>query len=156
LESTFRACNFVANICVHATPDAKQPIAIIIPHEVHLRQSLQSKPGFDKERGLEALCHDDVVKSLVLAECNVVGKKNGFKTMELLHAVILTPDEWTPESGLVTAAQKIQRNKIAKAFNKEIKVGYFFSSLNSAEGRITCTGGVRKPVAGILCPWELT
>lgn len=42
--------------------------------------------------------------------------------MEILQAVILTPEEWTPENGMVTAAQKIQRNKIAKEFEKEIKV----------------------------------
>lgn len=54
--------------------------------------------------------------------CNAVGKKNGFKTLELLQATILTPDEWTPESGLVTAAQKIQRAKIAKKFETEINV----------------------------------
>jgi long-chain acyl-CoA synthetase len=61
---------------------------------------------------------------LILKECNAIGKKNGFKTMELLEAVVLTPDEWTPESGLVTAAQKIQRSKIAKKFEVEIKVLY--------------------------------
>lgn len=37
---------------------------------------------------------------------------------------MLTPDEWTPESGLVTAAQKIQRAKIAKTFRDEINVRY--------------------------------
>jgi long-chain acyl-CoA synthetase len=58
----------------------------------------------------------------VLKECNAMVKKNGFKPMEMLQAVILTPDEWTPESGLITAAQKIQRKKIADAFAKEIKV----------------------------------
>jgi long-chain acyl-CoA synthetase len=57
-----------------------------------------------------------------LKECNALGKKNGFKPQELLQAVILTPEEWTPENGLVTAAQKIQRSKIAKTFEKEIKV----------------------------------
>jgi long-chain acyl-CoA synthetase len=62
------------------------------------------------------------VVEMVLKECNAVGKKNGFKSMELLQGVILTPDEWTPESGLVTAAQKIQRSKVAKKFEVEIKV----------------------------------
>ena len=60
----------------------------------------------------------------MLKACNAVGKKNGFKQMELLQAVVLTPDEWTPESGLVTAAQKIQRSKIAKVFEVEIKAVY--------------------------------
>ena len=65
------------------------------------------------------------MKDLILKECNALGKKNGFKPQELLQAVILTPEEWTPESGLVTAAQKIQRAKIAKTFEKEIKVCHF-------------------------------
>ena len=57
-----------------------------------------------------------------MKECNAIGKKNGFRPIEILQAVILTPEEWTPESGLVTAAQKIQRKKIADAFAAEIKV----------------------------------
>jgi len=55
-----------------------------------------------------------------------MGKKSGFKGIEMLQAVVLTPDEWTPESGLVTAAQKIQRKKIAQAFDAEIKVRLLF------------------------------
>ncbi|KAJ4471401.1 long-chain-fatty-acid-CoA-ligase [Lentinula aciculospora] len=121
LESTYKACNYVGNICVHATPDAKQPIAITIPHEVHLRHGLQNVSGIDSSRSLSELRHDSKVAELVLKECNAVGKKNEFKSMEILQAVILTPEEWTPENGLVTAAQKIQRNKIAKEFSKEIE-----------------------------------
>jgi len=70
------------------------------------------------------------VQDFVLKECNAVGKKNGFKPMEILEAVILTADEWTPESGLVTAAQKVQRSKVAKKFEKEIKVcfDHFYTS----------------------------
>ena len=59
-----------------------------------------------------------------MKECNAIGKKNGFKSIEILQAVILTPEEWTPENGLVTAAQKIQRKKIAAAFDAEIQVRY--------------------------------
>ncbi|KAF8636067.1 hypothetical protein AX17_003823 [Amanita inopinata Kibby_2008] len=144
LEAIYKSCNLVGNICVHATPDAKQPIAIIIPHEAHLRHALEhssssssngssapnspnqpsSPQAISKDKSLPDLCHDPMVKQLVLKECNAVGKKNGFKPMELLQAVILTPDEWTPESGLVTAAQKIQRARVAKAFEAEIKEAY--------------------------------
>jgi len=59
-------------------------------------------------------------------ECNSIGKRNGFKPFELLRAVILTPDEWTPENGLVTAAQKVQRAKIAKTFRAQIVVSGVF------------------------------
>jgi long-chain acyl-CoA synthetase len=124
LESIYKACNYVANICVHATPDAKQPIAIIIPHEQNLRHALDSNSSVDSTKSIHDLCKDEEVRKLVLKECNALGKKNGFKPMETLSAVILTEEEWTPENGLVTAAQKIQRSKIAKAFEKEIADAY--------------------------------
>ncbi|KAI0076872.1 acetyl-CoA synthetase-like protein [Panus rudis PR-1116 ss-1] len=137
LESVYKACNLVSNICVHASPDAKQPIAIIIPHEAHLRHYLKDKSVASSsastssgvssasslpnhQADLVELCANEKVKEIVLKECNALGKKNGFQPMELLEAVILTAEEWTPESGLVTAAQKVQRKKIADKFKTEI------------------------------------
>ena len=116
----------MSNICVHATPDATQPIAIIYPHEVHLRAAL---PDEDPRTSLGDLCANPKVNALVLKECNAVGKKSGFKGIEMLQAVVLTADEWTPESGLVTAAQKLQRKKIAQRYDAEISVRLIFSSL---------------------------
>ena len=78
----------------------------------------------DSSREPADICEDPVVVELVMKECNAIGKKNGFKSYELLQAVVLTPDEWTPESGLVTAAQKIQRARIAKAFKEKIDVSF--------------------------------
>ena len=120
----YKSCSLVANLCVHASPHAKQPVAIVIPFEPNLHHalSLQSSPGVDSTAPLADLCHDKAVQELVLKECNALGKKNDFKPMEMLKAVVLTPDEWTPESGLVTAAQKVQRSKIAKLFEQELKV----------------------------------
>ncbi|KAG6857982.1 hypothetical protein C0995_003611, partial [Termitomyces sp. Mi166 len=123
LEAVYKSCNLVGNICVHASQEAKQPLAIIIPHEAHLRHVIQTNTngakGVDGSAQLVDLCEDKRVKELLLKEINSTGKKNGFKPQELLQAVILTPDEWTPESGLVTDAQKIQRSKIAKKFETE-------------------------------------
>ncbi|KAF5370975.1 hypothetical protein D9757_009894 [Collybiopsis confluens] len=146
LESTYKSCNYVANICVYASQDAKQPIAVVIPHEVNLRHGLEKDSGIDASKSLADLCHDPKVAQVVLKECNAIGKKNGFKPMEILQgrggvgrgtnipvvafhgrsafAVILTPEEWTPENGLVTAAQKIQRAKIKEVFADEIKNAY--------------------------------
>jgi long-chain acyl-CoA synthetase len=119
LESVYKGCNLVSNICVHASQDATQPLAIIIPHEQHLRHAVGN---ISSSASIAALCQDKNVKDFILKECNSLGKRNGFKPQELLQAVILTSEEWTPENGLVTAAQKIQRAKIAKTFEKEIKV----------------------------------
>ncbi|KAG2039421.1 long-chain-fatty-acid-CoA-ligase [Suillus americanus] len=125
LESTYKSCYLVANICVYADAEAKQPVGIIIPHEANLRQALEAKSNpADARTQLSDLCTNKVVQDLILKECNAIGKKNSFKSMEILEAVILTSEEWTPESGLVTAAQKVQRSKVAKKFEKEIKAAY--------------------------------
>lgn len=101
---------------------------------MNLRHALQSngngKSSVSSTSSLQALCESAQIKDMVLKECNSIGKKTGFKQQELLMAVILTPDEWTPESGLVTAAQKIQRVAIAKKFSEEIKVSFFSFFLN--------------------------
>lgn len=126
LETTYKSCNLVHNICVYGNENARQPMAIIIPHEAQLRQYIQAQSiSVDTSASLEQLCHSDAVRSAVLNACNTAGKKSGFKQLEMLETIVLTPDEWTPESGLVTAAQKLQRKKILETFKDEIKVGGF-------------------------------
>lgn len=127
LEAVYKSCNVVSNICVHVVPDAKQPMALVFPHENNLRHYLATTPpsgwtGDAKGTDFHALCADPAVAGVVLKECNAVGKKDGFKSIETLEVVVLTPDEWTPESGLVTAAQKIQRKAITTKYKSEIEV----------------------------------
>ncbi|EJU00585.1 long-chain-fatty-acid-CoA-ligase [Dacryopinax primogenitus] len=118
LESIYKSCNLVNNICVYADPDASKPMAVIHPHESNLRHATGS------EAHLSEMCADKKVAELILKECNAVGKKAGLKGMETLQAVVLTSDEWTPENGLVTAAQKLQRRKISDRYMDEIKEVY--------------------------------
>jgi len=126
LEAIYKSSNLVTNLCVYGHPDAKQPMAVIIPNETHLRHALKQGvvDGVDADASLHELCEHQGVRKLVLENCNALGKKNGFKQLELLETVVLTADEWTPESGLVTAAQKLQRKKIHEAFKGEIKKVY--------------------------------
>jgi long-chain acyl-CoA synthetase len=112
---TYKACNYVANICMHATPEAKAPIAIIIPHKQNLRTALKSSSAstaslpedkggkdapVDPTKGLAELCTDPRVAALLLKECKAVGKKTGFKAMETLSAMVLTPEGGSPRAGL--------------------------------------------------------
>lgn len=124
LEAVYKSCNLVLNLCVYGHPDAKQPMAVIIPNEGHLRHALKqgSVDGVDADASLHTLCQNLGVRKLVLENLNGIGKKNGFKPLELLETVVMTDEEWTPESGLVTAAQKLQRKKIHEAYKDEIKV----------------------------------
>ena len=64
------------------------------------------------------------VQTLVANACNDTGKKNKFKGAELLKGVVLTPEEWTPQNGLVTAAQKVNRGAVGKEFRGQIEELY--------------------------------
>lgn len=58
-------------------------------------------------------------------------KQSGFKSVEFCQAVVLTADEWTPESELVTATRRIQRKTIAQRYDAEVSVLFFFFSISS-------------------------
>lgn len=86
LESTYKSCGLISNICVHATTDAKQPMAIIFPHEANLRQALQKNnlvsASDAKDADLSTLLAEKKIQNLVLKETNAVGKRAGLKQLE--------------------------------------------------------------------------
>ena len=122
---TYKTSHYAANLCVHATSESQKPIVIIFPHEAHLREALAAHaelPAPDTD--LHKLCEDQAVKDFYLKDMQAIAKKNGFKSIEVVQGVVLSPEEWTPESGLVTAAQKVQRKAVEKKYLEEIKVRF--------------------------------
>lgn len=51
-------------------------------------------------------------------------KKQGLVGIELLQGAVFFDDEWTPQNGFVTSAQKLQRKKILKAVEKDVESVY--------------------------------
>ncbi|KAG6839174.1 hypothetical protein C0991_005212, partial [Blastosporella zonata] len=121
LEAIYKACPLVSNICLSAPAGASQPIAIIIPHEAHLLLSRSIPTPSPHPTTLTDLCSEPLVKTTILHACNAVARGAGLRPCEMLKAVVLTPEEWTPESGLVTPAMKIHRAGIGRKFSREIE-----------------------------------
>jgi long-subunit acyl-CoA synthetase (AMP-forming) len=161
LEVTYRTSSLVSNICVHATSQAKQPIAIIFPHAVNLKSAVRaaaaasssssssssspSAPSFpDAESDVHLLCSSPAVHDLLLKDLQALAKKAGLKGIEIVQGVVLTPDEWTAESGLLTAAQKVQRKAVERAFNEEISVSLATSSRHP--GILPSASSASRPV----------
>lgn len=53
-----------------------------------------------------------------------VAKKGKLERFEIPTKVKLLSDPWTPESGLVTAAMKLKREAVRKAFANDLKALY--------------------------------
>ncbi|GAA96553.1 uncharacterized protein L969DRAFT_94983 [Mixia osmundae IAM 14324] len=124
LEATYKSCPLVSNMCVHADPDAKQPMAIVCSHEANLKSFCASNGHGGKDEDINHLVTVDAVRDDVLKELNAIGKKTGFKSLEMLQCIVLVADEWTPQSGLLTAAQKLQRKAIVERYKEKIDKVY--------------------------------
>ncbi|GHJ89328.1 hypothetical protein NliqN6_5730 [Naganishia liquefaciens] len=124
LESLYKSCPLVANGCVIAKQDHNAPAMIVVVHPANI-MSFAKSHGVDADADdLEHLCRNKKLNAEVLRELNEHGRKHGLHKIELLEGVILTADEWTPESGLLTAAQKLQRKQIEKRYEDQIKEHY--------------------------------
>ncbi|KAL9079343.1 MAG: hypothetical protein Q9157_001773 [Trypethelium eluteriae] len=122
LESTYRSSPVVANICVYAAQDKAKPVAIIVPNEPALKK-VASENGV-KGESLEGLVHDEKLNSAVLKDLQAAGKRAGLQGIEIIDGVVLTDEEWTPQSGLVTSAQKLNRRGILKQYEGDISKAY--------------------------------
>ncbi|ODO08424.1 long-chain acyl-CoA synthetase [Cryptococcus wingfieldii CBS 7118] len=123
LESIYKSCPLVANGAVIANGEHNKPAMVVVGHPQNL-PAFAKKNGLGDSEDLEHLCTDEKVVEAALKELNAVGKKAGLKGMELLEAIVLVADEWTPESGFLTAAQKLQRKTIDKHYEDRIKAVY--------------------------------
>ncbi|KAJ1913667.1 long-chain fatty acid-CoA ligase [Mycoemilia scoparia] len=111
IESVYKTSLYVGNICVVANSYMKQPAGIIFPN-VKAAASWAKKNGV-KFTGLADLINSSSgYKKQILADINDIAKKNGFAKFEQLQDVILDEEEWTPDNGLLTAANKLKRRAI--------------------------------------------
>lgn len=95
LESRYRACPVVNNICVYASPDESKPVAIITPVEKTLKE-LAAQNNIQGTH--EQLCSNKDLNIIVLREVQAAGKSRGLTGIEIVDGVVLSDLEWTPES----------------------------------------------------------
>ncbi|KAI1083569.1 long-chain-fatty-acid-CoA ligase 1 [Whalleya microplaca] len=126
LESIYRSTQVVGNICVYADQSKAKPIAIIVPLEPALRK-LAEENGI-QGTSLEELVHNKKLNGIVLKELQSAGRAGGLSGIEVIEGVALSDEEWTPQNGLVTAAQKLNRKAILNKYKKEVDQAYSSSS----------------------------
>ncbi|PSN69308.1 acetyl-CoA synthetase-like protein [Corynespora cassiicola Philippines] len=122
LESVYRSAPIVANICVYAASDRSKPVAIIVPAEPALKK-VAAENGVEGDH-LEELVHNDKINSAVLKQLQAAGQKGGLANFEIIEGVVLADEEWTPQNGLTTAAQKLNRKGILNQYQKEVDRAY--------------------------------
>ncbi|KAK2787583.1 long-chain fatty acid-CoA ligase [Emmonsiellopsis sp. PD_33] len=122
LESVYASVGVVANICVYAAADRAKPMALVVPAEPAL-EKLARENGI-KGQGLEGLAHDKRLRRIVLQDMQSVGRKAGLTGLEIIEAVVLVDEPWTPQNGLTTATGKLNRRGITDKYKTEIEEAY--------------------------------
>ena len=107
----------VENICVYGDPYRSFIVALVAPSKPHI-EAIAHKLG--KTISFEKLIDEKDVGDAVLKELNAHGTRGRLEKFELPYAVTLVHEQWTPESGLITASFKMKRRVIQNFYQQQI------------------------------------
>ncbi|KAL5972439.1 Long chain acyl-CoA synthetase 8 [Asimina triloba] len=122
VEAALISSNYVENIMVYADPFHSYCVALVVP-------SCQVLENWARSRGIDYkdfpdLCQKKEAVDEVLQSLLKVAKVGKLDKFEMPSKISLVPDQWTPESGLVTAALKLKREQLKAKFKDELQKLY--------------------------------
>jgi long-chain acyl-CoA synthetase len=99
LESKYRNCNDIKNICIVAENGKDFILAAVEP----------SSP--------------DIEKSQLLKSLQNTARESRCSRVEIIHDIFISTDDWS-KNGFMTTSEKLKRNIIKEAFKDQIKEAY--------------------------------
>ncbi|KAJ3040367.1 long-chain fatty acid-CoA ligase [Rhizophlyctis rosea] len=124
LEAGYKTNKYVFHICVYADSNEAFPIAVVVPIEKELVEFGKSIGLSGNDLEMHALVNNKAVQKEVLGDLRESARKLGFKGADVLGAIYLTDEEWTPQNDMLTAAQKLKRNDINKHYKQQLHDTY--------------------------------
>ncbi|KAM7507743.1 hypothetical protein LguiA_018196 [Lonicera macranthoides] len=118
VEAALIVSPYVDNIMMHADPFNSFCVALVVASQPAL-EDWASKNGISYD-GFSDLCQKDETMKEVHSSLVKAGKAARLEKFEIPAKIKLLWEVWTPESGLVTAALKIKRESIRKAFSEDL------------------------------------
>lgn len=127
LESIYRSSPYVQNICCYADQNHAKPIGIIVPNKASLKQlGIEEKivpldasnDSYSDLDELYELTQNKKIASVIHKSLVSTARSQGLVGIELIAGIIMVDEEWSPQNGFLSSAQKLQRKKILAA-NKE-------------------------------------
>jgi len=120
VEGALKLPPLVDNAMVYGKVGGSFTVALLVPNPVALKALPEAK-GRDN---IEELSRDPSVVKVVEAACVKACKESKLNAFEIPKKFSLCADPWTPENDLLTAAQKMKRPAISKAYKAEIDAMY--------------------------------
>lgn len=117
VEAALVVSPYVDNIMLHADPFHNYCVALVVPS--HAIEDWAEKRGITFNK-LSDLCEKEEIVKEVHGSLVKAAKNARLEKFEVPAKIKLLPDPWTPETGLVTAALKLKREVVRKAFADEL------------------------------------
>ncbi|XP_027865510.1 long-chain-fatty-acid--CoA ligase 4 isoform X2 [Xiphophorus couchianus] len=121
VESALKTCAFIDNICAYANSEQNYVIGFVVPNQKKLTE-------LAKQRGIggkwEEICNHPEMEKEVLREITEAAAKIKLQRFEVPVKVHLSPEPWTPETGLVTDAFKLKRKELKNHYLNDIERMY--------------------------------
>ncbi|XP_054708359.1 fatty acid CoA ligase Acsl3-like [Uloborus diversus] len=133
VEAELKTSPLVENICVYGSGLHMYLIALVIPNPQQLKSIARS---VGKESlSFEQMCSDAEITQKATETIKDYAKKCHLFGAEVPGKVKLCSEEWTPESGLVTAAFKLRRKNIENYYKPVIDSLYSGEVRNGPSSR---------------------
>ncbi|KAH0934659.1 hypothetical protein HID58_011776 [Brassica napus] len=118
VEAALGSSNYVDNIMVHADPMNSYCVALVVPSHGALEK--WAEEAGVKSSDFSELCENGEAVKEVQQSLIKAAKAAKLEKFEIPAKIKLLPEQWTPESGLVTAALKLKREQIKAKFKDEL------------------------------------
>ncbi|CDJ58218.1 long chain acyl-CoA synthetase, putative, partial [Eimeria maxima] len=128
LENIYSNSRWVEQIFVYGDSLEAALVAIVVPASAEVRKWAEknNKGG----EPYSTLLSDAALKKEIVQDLEVLGRQQ-LKGFEIIKAVFLTEEAFTPENGLTTPTMKLVRHAAKKRFLKEIRELY--AGLNASK-----------------------
>lgn len=118
VETELKSCPIVDNICVYGDSYHNYVVGIVCPQTKALKSIAKT---LNKEHlSHEQMCRDPAIVHAVMTAIQEHGRKAKLLKTEIPSKLLVVPEEWSPDSGLVTAAMKIRRKNITDHYKRDI------------------------------------
>ncbi|XP_075797048.1 long-chain-fatty-acid--CoA ligase 4 isoform X2 [Pelodiscus sinensis] len=121
VEAALKNCPLIDNICAYAKSDQSYVISFVVPNQKKLTVLAEQK-------GVQGtwveICNNPIMEAEILQEIKEVADKMKLERFEIPIKVRLSPEPWTPETGLVTDAFKLKRKELKNHYLNDIERMY--------------------------------
>ncbi|NXC48843.1 ACSL4 ligase, partial [Penelope pileata] len=121
VEAALKNCPLIDNICAYAKSDQSYVISFVVPNQKKLT-------ALAEEKGVSGtwvdICNNPTMETEILQQIKEVANKMKLERFEIPIKVRLSPEPWTPETGLVTDAFKLKRKELKNHYLNDIERMY--------------------------------